>query len=188
MMDYKKIIFVCNSQKEESHLFEKLRLLLNKLIKESLEREYYYLYYQKEMFEFLSFLITNFSNNLFIEDAEEARKSRILAYIHSNYSNDLSLQMIADKFGVTPQYFSRYFKETFDVTFLKFLTDIRVEQAKDDVIHSTDTLLKIALDHGFPNQNSFSKAFKAMYGSNPTEYRKSHYGEKKVKKRWITQM
>lgn len=183
MMDYKKIIFVCNSQKEDSHLFEKLRLLLNRLIKESLEREYDYLYYQKEMFEFLSFLITNFSNNLFIEDAEEARKSRILAYIHSNYSNDLSLQMIADKFGVTPQYFSRYFKETFNVTFLKFLTDIRVEQAKDDVIHSTDTLLKIALDHGFPNQNSFSRAFKAMYGSNPTEYRKAPYAEEKIQEK-----
>lgn len=177
MLDYKKVVILCNSQKDEGRLFDQLRTSLNELIRISLEKDYYYLHYQKEMFEFLSFLVTHFSNNLFIEDEDEARKHSILAYLHANYAEDLSLQMIADKFNITPQYFSKYFKETFQRTFLKFLTEVRVEQALVDVVNTTDTMLKIALDHGFPNQNSFSKAFKEIYGDNPAEYRRTHFKE-----------
>ncbi|MBO0451812.1 helix-turn-helix domain-containing protein [Candidatus Enterococcus murrayae] len=180
MLDYKKVVIMCNSQKETGRLFDKFRVLLDELIRVSLERDYYYLHYQKEMYQFLSFLITNFSNNLFIEDEEEARKHSILAYIHANYAEDLSLQMIAERFNVTPQYFSKYFKETFQRTFLKFLTEIRLEQALIEVVNTTDTMLKIALDHGFPNQNSFSKAFKEVYEVNPTDYRRTHFEEMDV--------
>ncbi|MBO0458531.1 helix-turn-helix domain-containing protein [Enterococcus hulanensis] len=177
MLDYKKVVILCNSQKDEGRLFDQLRTSLNELIRISIEKDYYYLHYQKEMFGFLSFLITHFSNNLFIEDEDEARKHSILAYLHANYAEDLSLQMIADKFNITPQYFSKYFKETFQRTFLKFLTEVRVEQALIDVVNTTDTMLKIALDHGFPNQNAFSKAFREIYGVNPTDYRRTHFKE-----------
>lgn len=180
MMDYKKIVFVCDSRKGDGQLFDKLRLRLNKLIELDIEMDEHYLHYQKEMFDFLSFLVTNFANNLFIENEDEARKNSILAYIHANYAEDLSLQVIAEKFNVTPQYFSRYFKETFQVTFLKFLTDIRLEQALEDVVNSPDTLSKIALSHGFPNQISFTKSFKAHFGVTPTDYRKSHFEKKET--------
>lgn len=179
MLDYKKVVFICDSRKGDARLYDKLRSRLNELIERGMEMDYYYIHYQKELYEFLSFLITNFANNIFIENEDEIRKNSILAYIHANYSEDLSLQMIAEKFNVTPQYFSRYFKETFQVTFLKCLTDIRLEQALEDVISSSDTMLKIALAHGFPNQVSFSKAFKACFGVTPSEYRKSHVALKK---------
>lgn len=175
LMDYQKVLIICDSTKGDGPHFAKLRRLLDELIRGDFEEDDHYLYNLTKLFEFLAYLMTNFSNNLFIEDGEESRKNSIVAYIHGNYAKDLSLQTIADHFNVTPQYFSKYFKENFQVNFLKFLTNIRLEQSISDLIHTNHTMLKIALDHGFPNQHSFAKAFKQKFGMNPTDFRKMHF-------------
>lgn len=172
LTNYKKVVIVCDSTKRKDSIFTKLQFLLDTLIRGNYEDNYDSIYNLTNLFEFLSFLITNFANNIFIEDYEEERKNSILVYIHSNYTSDLSLQGIADTFGFTPQYFSKYFKKTFKVNFLKFLTNVRLEQATIDLVNTDYTILKIAMDHGFSNHISFSKAFKNEYGLNPSEFRR----------------
>ncbi len=171
LTDYQTKYFACNTVKEKNEHFLKLKALLDRLIKSSFEQEYRNLLYQKNSFDLLSFLITKFSNNILIKNEEDARKDEIIAYIDANYKEDISLNAIADHFHLSPQYFSKYFKETFQTTFLKYVNSERIEAARIELLHSDTTILRIALDHGFPNLSSFARVFKEKYKMNPSQYR-----------------
>ncbi|KAF1299288.1 hypothetical protein BAU15_01185 [Enterococcus sp. JM4C] len=177
LLDYKRVMIICDSTANDNQVYSRLRVRIEEMIRGDYENKYSQLFSQASVSQFLVYLITNFSNNIFIEEDNEARKDEIIAYIATNYNEDLSLQRIAENFGVTPQYFSKYFKDHFQLNFLKYLTNYRLKRTLSDLINSSHTLLKIALDHGFPNQNSFSKSFKMVYGMTPAEYRQQHKGE-----------
>lgn len=171
LTDYQKKYFSCNTAKENNEHFAKLKLLLNKLIKSQFEQEYRNLLFQKNSYDLVSFLITKFSNNILIKNEEDARKDEIIAYIDANYNEDISLNAIADHFHLSPQYFSKYFKENFQTTFLKYVNSERIEAARLELLHSDATILRIALEHGFPNLSSFARVFKEQYKMNPSQYR-----------------
>lgn len=171
LTDYQKKNFACNTVKEKNEHFLKLKALLDRLIKSSFEQEYRKLSFQKNSFDLLSFLITKFSNNILIKNEEDARKDEIIAYIDANYNEDISLNSIADHFHLSPQYFSKYFKENFETTFLKYVNSERIEAARIELLHSDTTILRIALEQGFPNLSSFARVFKEKYKMNPSQYR-----------------
>ena len=171
LTDYQTKYFACNTVKEKNEHFLKLKALLDRLIKSSFEQEYRNLLFQKNSFDLLSFLITKFSNNILIKKEEDARKDEIIAYIVANYNEDISLNAIAEHFRLSPQYFSKYFKENFQTTFLKYVNSERIEAARIELLHSDTTILRIALEHGFPNLSSFARVFKETYKMNPSQYR-----------------
>ncbi|MFS0924605.1 helix-turn-helix domain-containing protein [Enterococcus casseliflavus] len=169
LLDNRRVIILCDSTVGENQIYSKLRIKIEEMIRGNLEENTSQLFKQATITNFLVYLITNFSNNIIIGDKN--RKNEIEDYIVSNYAEDLSLQTIADKFDVTPQYFSKYFKEVFHTTFLRYLTEIRLEHALVELKKANSTILKVALEHGFPNQNSFITAFKATFKMTPAEYR-----------------
>ena len=184
LTDYQKKYFACNTVKENNEHFVKLKALLDCLIKSSFEQEYRNLLFRKNSYELVSFLIAKFSNNILIKNEEDARKDEIIAYIDANYQEDISLNAIADYFHLSPQYFSKYFKENFKTTFLKYVNTERIEAARNELIHSDATILRIALDHGFPNLSSFTRVFKEMYKMNPSQYRDLNQSAKAENDKW----
>lgn len=52
-----------------------------------------------------------------------------LNHIRANYSQSLSLEQIAAEVHLTPEYFSRIFKEEMGVTFVNYLTDVRLRHS-----------------------------------------------------------
>lgn len=184
LTDYQKKYFSCNTAKENNEHFAMLKLLLNRLIKAKFEQEYSNLLFQKNSYDLVSFLITKFSNNILIKNEEDARKDEIIAYIDANYNEDISLNAIADHFHLSPQYFSKYFKENFQTTFLKYVNSERIEAARLELMHSDATILRIALEHGFPNLSSFARVFKEQYKMNPSQYRALNQKSKIENDRW----
>lgn len=166
--------FFCNSLEENGENIRTLRGIIENLVKNSVKNGNEVLLYNKLVFDFLTFMTSHFSSNKDIESKEKSRKREIAAYIDFHYRDELPLNDIASKFELTPQYFSKYFKKEFGTTFLKYLTNLRVHSAKTELLTSTSNVLKIALDNGFPNFSSFTKAFKDIYHESPSEYRENN--------------
>ncbi len=93
-------------------------------------------------------------------------------YIRNNYGdNELSIQKVADYLHISPSYLSMIFKKEANVTFLKYLVNIRLEVAKDLLSNNDLKTFQIAEKIGYPEINYFSYFFKKNFGMSPREYR-----------------
>jgi two-component system response regulator YesN len=99
----------------------------------------------------------------------------IMEYIQHSYMNDISINQIASKFDLTPNYVSKLFHDKTNTKFIDYLTNIRISHAKKLLISNSDTPIKeIALMIGYYSSRHFSSIFKKYTGLYPTEYRKNH--------------
>jgi two-component system, response regulator YesN len=107
-------------------------------------------------------------------DRLEADKiQKIKHYIVEHSHEDISLDALANKVGLSPIYISKMFKEKLGVNYIDFLTDCRIEKAKILLADSEKSLKEITFEIGYHDPNYFSKVFKKMCNISPTEYRKT---------------
>jgi AraC family transcriptional regulator len=84
---------------------------------------------------------------------------------------DLSLGALARVAGVSPFQFHRTFSAVVGETPKRFAARLRVERAACALVTASDPLIEIALNCGFKNPETFSRAFRRAYGMSPREYR-----------------
>ena len=99
------------------------------------------------------------------------RIKNVLSYLQENYFQDISLQSVAEQFGVHKVYLARTFKAETGETLNEYLNKIRVEKAKLLLSITNDTAQDISYTVGFNSSQSFYNVFKKYTGSSPTEYR-----------------
>ncbi|MGY5849552.1 helix-turn-helix transcriptional regulator [Salegentibacter sp. F14] len=92
-------------------------------------------------------------------------------YLNDNFRDKISLELISKEIGVSKYYLHRLFKEINGKTPLEYLTDIRLENAKNKLQYSTDSIFEIAITSGFDNTAYFSNIFKKHVGLSPTQFR-----------------
>ncbi|MCH5297709.1 MAG: helix-turn-helix transcriptional regulator [Ruminococcus sp.] len=97
---------------------------------------------------------------------------KAIEYIGKNYKENITLKDIANLVGLTPTYFSKYFKTITEVSFIKYLNGIRLDYALMDIIYSNETVTNAAINNGFANVKSFIECCKNIYGCTPIEYKK----------------
>lgn len=88
------------------------------------------------------------------------------------YKEELSLQDVAEVVQISPTYLSRLLKHEIGVSFIEYLTHVRVQKAIQFMRDPAVKLYEIAQRVGYSNQHYFSTAFKKVIGSSPAEYRK----------------
>lgn len=88
------------------------------------------------------------------------------------YKEGLSLQDLAETIQISPTYLSRLLKNEIGVSFIEYLTHVRVQKAIHLMSDPTIKLYEIAEQVGYSNQHYFSTAFKKVIGFSPAEYRK----------------
>ncbi len=94
-------------------------------------------------------------------------------YIKANYSKALNLDDVSYYVNISPYYFSKIFKDGTGENFIEYLTNIRIEKAKE-LLNSTDYSMKeICVMVGYSDPNYFSRSFKKNVGVTPTEYKES---------------
>lgn len=104
----------------------------------------------------------------------------IMKYIEENYANDdLSLNVVASHVNFSPNHLSAVFSQQTGQTFIKYLTDYRMNKAKELLRCSSDKSSDIALAVGYKDPHYFSYLFKKTQNMTPTQYRggKSSEGE-----------
>lgn len=95
----------------------------------------------------------------------------VIHYVHSHYSENVSLYLLAQIVHVTPNYLSRIFKETVGENFKEWLTRYRIERSKDLLVDSSLKMYEIAALSGFSDYKHFSSIFKKQTGCSAKEYR-----------------
>ena len=96
----------------------------------------------------------------------------MVKYLQENFSHELSMQGLADKFGFTTEYLGKIFKKNTGETPQKYLTKLRMNEAKRLLLSSPEMeIQKIGELVGYKNAFYFSRAFKNYTGVHPTEFR-----------------
>ncbi|MBQ8985919.1 MAG: AraC family transcriptional regulator [Lachnospiraceae bacterium] len=122
-------------------------------------------------------LIKDFSIPLYKEDLPEPSRNQlrikeIVSYIDKHYMESLSLEQIADVFGLNSAYFSRMFRQNIGIPFTQHVNHVRLTHIYHDICTTDEPVLEILDKHGFTNYKLFSRMFKEMYGDTPREIRR----------------
>ncbi len=95
-----------------------------------------------------------------------------LEYIDGHLEQKLSLQSVSGRVGLSPNYFSSLFKKEMDVSFVDYVTQKRVERAREMLMNTDLKTWEVAERTGFVSDSYFSRTFKRITGKQPSFYRK----------------
>lgn len=110
-----------------------------------------------------------------VEDKKKCSPMILLTikYIEENYYlNDLNINSISDKLEVTSSYLSKLLKKETGLSFIDYLTNIRIKKAMYIMEDPTVKIYDVAELVGYSNQHYFCRAFKKEVGVSPTEYKR----------------
>ena len=99
---------------------------------------------------------------------------KVLNYIDRNIKRGVTLDMAAAYVGMSASYFSKFFKKYMGINFITYVTDRKIEAAKEMLVNTDRPVVNIAYDLSYSETNYFSKTFKKKVGVTPTEYREQH--------------
>ncbi|MDQ6422448.1 response regulator [Paenibacillus sp. LHD-117] len=106
------------------------------------------------------------------EDYSVQQVAKAIEYVKFHYKNpELSLKDVCQHISMSASYFSALFKHNTGKTFVEFVTDERMEKAKELLALTSMKSYEVAYEVGYGDPHYFSGAFKKHTGDTPTEYR-----------------
>lgn len=115
------------------------------------------------------------SDNTFFNKSSELYDDYVreaIAYMHRYYSGNITIEDICREIYLSTSHFKRVFKSKTDKTPYQFLTEIRIEKAKEMLKDKDCSIYEVARLCGFVNSGNLSAIFKKHMGISPSEYRK----------------
>lgn len=110
-------------------------------------------------------------DNTVISRYQDLLKNAV-AYMEENYANpDIGLNMVSQIANVTPTHFSTVFSQHMGKTFVEYLTELRMEKARELLRCTSDSSSEIAYKVGYNDPHYFSSLFKRINGCSPRDYR-----------------
>ncbi len=94
-------------------------------------------------------------------------------YLETHYSEEISLENVAEQVNISPQYFSKLIKKNTGFNFIDWLSMLRVKKAKELLSNSNYTVKEVCFMVGYKDPNYFSRIFKKRIGITPSEYVKN---------------
>lgn len=111
------------------------------------------------------------STKLFVKNAEE--------YVKEHFADqDLGVDEVCRKLNVSAAYFSTIFKKETGKTFVRYLTDYRMEKAVNMLMTGNEKTYVIAEKVGYAEPNYFSYVFKKQFGMSPSKYKAERLEQK----------
>lgn len=107
----------------------------------------------------------NFTNVTFL---------KLVKYINENYRSEISLTGAAQVLNMNANYVSQLFKKEAGITFVHYITQKRLEDAKELLSTTKKPLTDIAVEVGFNDTFHFIKTFKKFVGVTPGQYRSNN--------------
>lgn len=103
------------------------------------------------------------------------RAQSLCDFICQHYNNpNLSLDLIADEFGISVNTVCRIVKQQLGKTFREYLIILRLEEAKKRLAEPGATVADVCEAVGYSNLSYFIRSFKDYCGTTPSEYRRTH--------------
>ena len=149
----------------------------NKINDENINKIY------KRSLNILNIYDLNIGNYIIYEDIiknelDDSHKLIVLIkdYIYQNTDKDISLKRISNLVHYNESYLSRFFKKNTGKNFKDFVTEIKVEKAKNLLASSDMQVKEISKNLGFESTSHFQYFFKKNIGCTPLEYRHNNIG------------
>lgn len=114
-------------------------------------------------------------NNLTDTGISDPRIIKVKAYLHREYTNNITLKKIADIAGMNESAFCRYFLEKTSKTCFQYINELRVTYACKLLLEKRLTITQICYEAGYNNISNFNRQFKKITGYTPTEYTLEFY-------------
>lgn len=95
-------------------------------------------------------------------------------YIEENYMLELTLTSLAEQYNYNSTYFSEIFKEAAGISFIQYVTEVRMKHAIRLLRETLLTVWDVTELTGFRSPSYFSSKFKKMFNISPSDYRLLH--------------
>lgn len=106
------------------------------------------------------------------EERDEDMRN-VLSYIQENFKRNLTTEELAGVCHMHPTHFIRAFKLRMAQTPHQYISDVRMEYARQLLDRSDRSIIEIAEEAGFYDLAHFSRTFKQYYSMTPSQYRKA---------------
>jgi AraC-like DNA-binding protein len=118
------------------------------------------------------------SDNTIDKPVRHAYIAATMELIQEHFSEHITVKQIAAALHVQPTYLHRLFKEYMGITVGQYITQKRIQYAKELLTDTDNTLLNITAAVGLSSQQRFSKIFRSHVGLTLSEYRRKYRGTK----------
>lgn len=120
-----------------------------------------------------------------IENSYSVNVRQIISFIQDHFREELTLDYIGAKFQMNGVYLGQLFKKEVGTTFLKFLTDYRISQAKIMLEDGQYQVAEVAERVGYKTSQYFSQIFYKYMSMTPQDYKKwgKQGGKEKLKEK-----
>lgn len=134
----------------------------------------------KELREFIYKVLEDITNEItHMPIGEGLMLRQIYEYIDKHYNETLTLYDLVDVFHMSYSYLSTYFSHTTNMGFNEYLNRVRINKAKDLLLHTDIPIAQIGEKVGYIDQSYFSKVFKKNVKMSPSEYRRGRVKQEK---------
>lgn len=96
---------------------------------------------------------------------------KLMQYIGENYKKEISLASAAKALHMNPNYISQMFKKEAGITFIHYITQLRMEEAIHLLSVTNKPVIDIAMEVGYNDYFYFMRTFKKFTGKTPSKYR-----------------
>lgn len=97
----------------------------------------------------------------------------VIAYIHQNIHDPISLTQLANHIAYSPYHFSRIFKKQMGISPLYYVSSLRLQKAKEMLLQTNLTVRDIGLEVGQQSLGTFTTRFTERVGLSPSQFRNS---------------
>src|SRR5947207_4081325 len=114
------------------------------------------------------------SNQLVVrrEEHEPTNMARARQFIEKHQAEPLSLGRVARVANISRHYFCKMFKKATGISFIDYLSRVRVEKSKTLLVNPNSRISEAAFASGFQSMTNFNRAFRRIVGRSPTQFRK----------------
>ncbi|SKC06795.1 two-component system, response regulator YesN [Lachnospiraceae bacterium] len=129
---------------------------------------------REELIEICDWLVSEVSRGIGkTEDTKDLSVLRTKSIINEFYKTGITLDEIASKLNLTPEYLGTKFHKETGVSFKNYMRDVRINKAKELLTGTNLKLYEIAGQVGYNDSKYFSKVFREVTGQLPADYRKT---------------
>ena len=102
------------------------------------------------------------------------RIKKVIEHIEMNYPNNIKINHVSEIVSMTPESFSRFFKQRTGKNFTEYLNDYRIGKVTRLLIDTTKNVSEICFECGFNNISNFNRIFQNKKGCTPSIFRETY--------------
>lgn len=151
---------------DQNNLLKRLFLNILDEYRSSQKTPYLMEYYLKTLLS----LVLRYAN----EGDQGQHLQRAIQYIHANFTDQITLDKLANLEFISKSYLSRQFKQITGMTVIEYINNLRVMMAKHLLVTTDDSITNIGYDVGYESPKYFYRVFRAVCGQSPATFRRTY--------------